>query len=65
MQVSLGKKANGNKLFMGWMSNWDYAQVVPTQKWRSSMTIAREVGLINTENGYRLTSTPVENVFAL
>ncbi|MCH1518708.1 MAG: glycoside hydrolase family 32 protein [Flavobacteriaceae bacterium] len=59
------KKANGNKLFMGWMSNWDYAQVVPTQKWRSSMTIAREVGLINTENGYRLTSTPVENAFAL
>lgn len=59
------KKVNGNKLFMGWMANWNYAQVVPTQKWRSSMTIAREVGLVKTTNGYRLTSTPVEDVQTL
>jgi fructan beta-fructosidase len=29
----------GNRrIFLGWMSNWQYAQVVPTQKWRSAMT---------------------------
>ena len=41
------------------MSNWDYAQEVPTNTWRSAMTIAREIGLLKTPKGYRLTSTPV------
>jgi fructan beta-fructosidase len=27
------------KILAGWMSNWLYAQVVPTQKWRSGLTI--------------------------
>ncbi|HTJ52695.1 MAG TPA: glycoside hydrolase family 32 protein, partial [Cyclobacteriaceae bacterium] len=26
------------KLFLGWMSNWAYAQQVPTSPWRSAMT---------------------------
>ena len=56
------ERANGNKLFIGWMSNWDYAQEVPTEKWRSAMTIAREIGLVKTEQGYRLTSTPVKEI---
>lgn len=54
------ERDNGNKLFIGWMSNWDYAQEVPTNTWRSAMTIAREIGLIKTTQGYRLTSIPVE-----
>lgn len=29
------------KLFIGWMSNWEYATKVPTYSWRSSMTIPR------------------------
>ena len=28
------------------MSNWKYAQVVPTVAWRSAMTIPRELGLV-------------------
>src|SRR5690606_17233709 len=28
-------------LFIGWMSNWLYANVVPTKAWRSAMTIPR------------------------
>lgn len=35
----------GKRLFMGWMSNWDYAQNVPTYKWRSSMTLPRLLSL--------------------
>ena len=53
------QRDNGNKLFIGWMSNWDYAQEVPTNTWRSAMTIAREIGLLKTTKGYRLTSIPV------
>lgn len=37
--------SSSNRLFMGWMSNWDYAQEVPTYKWRSTMTLARYLTL--------------------
>lgn len=56
-------RANGNKLFIGWMSNWDYAQVVPTKQWRSAMTVAREIGLSKTDQGYRLTAKPAPELF--
>ena len=55
-------KEDGRRLFIGWMSNWDYAQVVPTEKWRSAMTIPRELILKNTTNGFRLFSKPVEEL---
>jgi len=30
----------GNRrIFLGWMSNWEYATSVPTKAWRSAMTI--------------------------
>ena len=53
---------DGRRIFMGWMSNWDYAQVVPTEKWRSAMTVARELKLKHTEHGLRLFTTPVQEV---
>src|SRR5690606_13223753 len=33
------------KIFLGWMSNWRYASRVPTVKWRSAMTILRDLSL--------------------
>ena len=53
---------DGRKLFLGWMSNWLYAQEVPTQTWRSAMTIARELKLVKHEDTYLVTSTPVEEL---
>lgn len=50
---------DGGKLFMGWMSNWLYANNVPTENWRSAMTIARTLELIKSDNTYRLISNPV------
>jgi fructan beta-fructosidase len=41
------------------MSNWDYAQEVPTSPWRSAMSIPREVGLRKTAHGLRLVQKPV------
>jgi levanase/fructan beta-fructosidase len=55
-------EVDGRKLFIGWMSNWDYAQKVPTEKWRSSMTIARELKLLKESNQYRLSSEPVREL---
>ncbi len=53
---------DGRRLFLGWMSNWDYAQKVPTKKWRSSMTIPRELKLLKQNGHYRMTSNPVNEL---
>ena len=50
------------KLFIGWMSNWEYAQKVPTEKWRSSMTIPRELSLVKENGHYRISSQPVREL---
>lgn len=55
-------KEDGRRLFIGWMSNWQYATVVPTQKWRSAMTIPRELKLLKSESDYIVTSLPVEEI---
>ncbi|MFC5683854.1 glycoside hydrolase family 32 protein [Flavobacterium sp. MAHUQ-51] len=53
---------DGRKLFIGWMSNWNYSQQVPTFGWRGSTTIAREIRLINKSNNYYLVSNPVKEL---
>ncbi|MCL6220675.1 glycoside hydrolase family 32 protein [Zunongwangia pacifica] len=55
-------KEDGRTLFMGWMSNWLYAQEVPTETWRSAMTIARKLTLIKEDDNYIITSTPVKEL---
>lgn len=45
---------NNRRLFIGWMSNWQYAMLVPTENWRSAMTLPRELTLKNTKNGLRI-----------
>jgi fructan beta-fructosidase len=49
-------------LFIGWMSNWLYAQVVPTTTWRSAMTLARELSLIEINGVLLLKSAPVSEL---
>ncbi|WKL43726.1 glycoside hydrolase family 32 protein [Flavobacterium sp. ZE23DGlu08] len=53
---------DGRRLFLGWMSNWDYALKVPTKGWRSSMTIPRELKLVKNGNGYLVSSIPVKEL---
>jgi fructan beta-fructosidase len=47
------------KIFLGWMSNWQYAAVVPTKTWRSAMTIPRDLSLQKVGGKYFVTSRPV------
>jgi fructan beta-fructosidase len=35
----------GKPVLFGWMSNWDYAQTVPTTPWRGAMAAPRELTL--------------------
>ena len=53
------------KIFLGWMSNWQYANIVPTDKWRSATTIARDLDLQKIGDGYFVTSRPVNEVSAI
>ncbi len=50
------------KIFLGWMSNWNYAQVVPTQVWRSAMTLPRDLSLAHIGNDIYIASNPVEEL---
>jgi fructan beta-fructosidase len=50
------------KVFYGWMSNWQYANLVPTEKWRSAMTIPRELKIEKIGNDYLVASVPVKEL---
>ena len=47
------------KIFLGWMSNWMYANVVPTETWRNAMTIPRELKLKHAGKDLLIASVPV------
>jgi fructan beta-fructosidase len=53
------------KIFLGWMSNWQYATVVPTLKWRSAMTVPRDLGIQKIGESYYITSKPVPELNVL
>ncbi|QMU66674.1 MAG: glycoside hydrolase family 32 protein [Flavobacteriaceae bacterium] len=55
-------KEDGRRIFIGWMSNWQYAQVVPTETWRSAMTLPRKLALKNNNGVYHLHSKPVREI---
>ena len=55
-------KSDGRRIFIGWMSNWIYANTVPTKVWRSAMTIPRELSLIRENESYKLISQPVKEI---
>jgi fructan beta-fructosidase len=58
-------KRDGRRLFLGWMSNWDYAMQVPTQNWRSAMTLPRELILKQNKDGFYIVSQPVSELKTL
>jgi fructan beta-fructosidase len=58
-------KADGRRVWLGWMSNWQYAEKVPTHPWRSAMSIPRELALRRTPEGLRLAQQPVAELLKL
>lgn len=43
--VTFDSAPGGERVMIGWMSNWDYAAQVPTGPWRGSMTLPRRLSL--------------------
>jgi fructan beta-fructosidase len=58
--VTWSNTPDNRRILIGWMSNWQYAQVVPTKTWRSATTLPRELTLKMTEKGVRLVQKPVK-----
>jgi beta-fructofuranosidase/levanase len=56
---------DGRRLLIGWMVNLEYAGDVPTSPWRGSMTVPRELRLVRTPHGPRLSQRPVRELSAL
>jgi levanase len=55
----------GQRTFIGWMNNWQYAGDVPTDPWRGQMTMPRQLSLVTTTHGLRLQQTPVAGIDAV
>src|SRR5690606_6541728 len=45
-------REDGRRIYLGWMSNWRYANQVPTHGWRSQMTIPRELSVRKRNGSY-------------
>ncbi|CAI6293720.1 levanase [Bacillus subtilis] len=53
---------DSRRLWLGWMSNWQYANDVPTSPWRSATSIPRELKLKAITEGVRVVQTPVKEL---
>jgi fructan beta-fructosidase len=50
------------KIFLGWMSNWAYAEAVPTDPWRSANTIPRDLSLQKINDKVYVRSAPSKEI---
>lgn len=56
--VTFDNAPDGRRVAIGWMSNWQYANQLPTMQYRSANTIARDLGLFADGGETYLSSTP-------
>lgn len=57
--VTFHNAPDGRRIFLAWMSNWDYAAKLPSPIWRGSMTLPRELSLIECGEKLLLSSLPI------
>lgn len=56
---------NDRRIFIGWMSNWDYANRVPTVNFRSASTLPRELKLTHNGKHSVVSNPPIEEMIGL
>jgi sucrose-6-phosphate hydrolase SacC (GH32 family) len=56
---------DGRVIWMGWMSNWLYANDEPTSPWRGVQSVPRVLSLRRLSEGLRLVQSPVAELRAL
>ena len=62
--VSFDNAPDGRRVAIAWMSNWQYANLVPTRQFRSANSIARELGLFEYQGETYCSVRPVREMDA-
>lgn len=60
--VTFNHTPNNRRVLLGWLSNWAYANQVPTHPWRNGMALPRMLYLQKEPEGYRLLQQPIPTV---
>lgn len=60
--VTYNNVPSGERIFIGWMSNWAYATSTPTERWRSAMTLPRKLSLKKAGELYVLANDPIADL---
>lgn len=63
--VTWSNAPGGRRIALAWMSNWEYANKVPTLQYRSANSIPRDLSLFTRDNEVYLASTPSAEMLAL
>ncbi len=53
---------DGRRIMLGWMSNWNYANEIPTDPWRSAMAVPRTVHLETIRDSIKVVQRPIEEL---
>jgi len=56
---------DGRRVMLGWMSNWMYANDIPTDPWRSAMSLPRSIHLETIDDRIKVVQRPVEELQSL
>lgn len=62
--VTFDNASNGRHVALAWMSNWQYANQVPTMQYRSANSIPRDLGLFEYKGNTYCSVTPSEEITA-
>lgn len=62
--VTFDNAPNGRHVALAWMSNWQYANQVPTLQYRSANSIPRDLGLFEYKGNTYCSVTPSEEITA-
>ena len=57
--------ADGRRIWIGWISNWLYANDEPTVTWRGAQSIPRQLALKRLPDGIRLLQAPITELGTL
>lgn len=60
--VTWNDAPQNRRIFIGWMSNWDYANEVPTINFHNAMTVPRELTLAHNGKHIVIASQPVPEI---
>ena len=63
--ITFANMPDGRVLWLGWMANWDYVRVLPTQPWRGQQSGVRQLDLVPTPSGLRLRQRMADEMRAL